>query len=96
MGCKYKLKIAPCAIIGLGHYVAGLYKGNLNNSAANCDTSKKIDSHCPLYRMDWVGSALLSGLMGAVGQFSVLFPGWLLATSGPVKLLGFQGAFIRS
>ena len=38
--------------------------------------------------------ALLSGLMGALGWFSVPFYGWLLAGLGPVGLSGFCGALV--
>ena len=38
--------------------------------------------------------ALLSGLVGALGRFSVPFYGWLLAGLGPVRLQGFCGALV--
>ena len=41
-----------------------------------------------------VSVALLSGLMGAVGWFSVLFSGWLLAALGPVGLSESCGVFL--
>ena len=40
------------------------------------------------------GAALLSGLVGALGRFSVPFCGWLLAGLGPVGLSGFCGALV--
>ena len=38
--------------------------------------------------------ALLSGLVGALGRFSVPFSGWLLAGLGPVGLSGFCGMLV--
>ena len=38
--------------------------------------------------------ALLSGLVGALGRFSVPFNGWLLAGPGPVGLSGFCATFV--